>query len=67
MRSLTVRYVDGLADCFEVLNAQQDLLPAELALARNDFNQLMAIVQIHRALGGGWSRYTAPQAPPAGP
>jgi multidrug efflux system outer membrane protein len=63
VRISTVRYVDGRADYFEVLNAQQDLFPAELELARTEFNQLDAIVQIYRALGGGWSQYGAPPSP----
>jgi multidrug efflux system outer membrane protein len=67
VRISTIRYTDGKADYFEVLNAQQDLFPAETELARTERDQLVAIVQIYRALGGGWSQYAAPQAPPAAP
>jgi multidrug efflux system outer membrane protein len=63
----TVRFTEGRASYFEVLNAQQDLFPAETELARTERNQLVALVQIYRALGGGWSQYAAPQAPPPAP
>jgi multidrug efflux system outer membrane protein len=60
VRISTIRYTDGKASYFEVLNAQQDLFPAESELARTERDQLVAIVRIYRALGGGWSQYTAP-------
>jgi multidrug efflux system outer membrane protein len=67
VRISTIRYTDGKASYFEVLNAQQDLFPAETELARTERDQLVAIVQIYRALGGGWSQYQTPQPPPPGP
>ncbi len=67
VRISTIRYTDGKADYFEVLNAQQDLFPAETELARTERDQRIAIVQIYRALGGGWSQYTVPQPPPPAP
>jgi multidrug efflux system outer membrane protein len=48
------RYVAGKASYYEVLEAQQQLFPAELNLARTRRNQLLAIVAIYKALGGGW-------------
>ncbi|HET9301116.1 MAG TPA: efflux transporter outer membrane subunit, partial [Candidatus Polarisedimenticolaceae bacterium] len=48
------RYLSGLADYFEVLAAQQQLFPAENALAQTRFARLQTLVQIYRALGGGW-------------
>ena len=65
VRISTVRYVDGRADYFEVINAQQDLFPAELSLARTEASQLVSIVRLYRALGGGWSQYAAPAPAPA--
>jgi multidrug efflux system outer membrane protein len=56
-----IRFTDGRASYFEVLNAQQDLFPAAIELARTERDQLVALVQLYRALGGGWSQYTAPQ------
>jgi multidrug efflux system outer membrane protein len=51
----TVRFTGGLASYYEVLEAQQQLFPAENSLARTQLDQLLAVVQLYRALGGGWS------------
>jgi multidrug efflux system outer membrane protein len=37
-----------------VLDAERDLFSAELALTRTKRNELLALVQLYRALGGGW-------------
>ena len=50
----TQRYVNGQASYYEVLEAQQQLFPAENALARTVLNELLAVVQLYKALGGGW-------------
>jgi multidrug efflux system outer membrane protein len=51
----TDRYRQGLANYFEVLEAQQQLYPAQNALAQIRRNRLLAYVQLYKALGGGWS------------
>jgi outer membrane protein, multidrug efflux system len=51
----TVRYTGGLATYFEVLEAQQQLFPAETTLAQVELQQLVAVVRLYAALGGGWS------------
>ena len=48
------RYNDGIASYFEVLEAEQQLFPAELDLARTERDELVAVVSLYRALGGGW-------------
>src|SRR5262249_30770110 len=48
------RYNDGIANYFEVLEAEQQLFPAELDLARTQRDELVAIVTLYRVLGGGW-------------
>jgi len=48
------RYNDGVANYFEVLEAQQQLFPAQLDLARTQRDELLAVVTLYRALGGGW-------------
>jgi multidrug efflux system outer membrane protein len=50
----TQRYVAGKADYYEVLEAQQQLFPAELNLARTQRDQLLAVVTLYKTLGGGW-------------
>jgi len=54
VRLATLRYTSGLSAYFEVLDAQQQLFPAENSLARTQRDQLVAIVGLYRALGGGW-------------
>lgn len=48
------RYSAGKASYFEVLEAQQQLFPAENTLAQVRFSQLATIVRLYKALGGGW-------------
>lgn len=48
------RYKGGLASYTEVLDAQQQLFPAENSLAQADRDRLLAMVQLFKALGGGW-------------
>ena len=49
------RYLGGLASYYEVLEAQQLLYPAEISLSETSRDRRLAIVQLYRALGGGWS------------
>jgi multidrug efflux system outer membrane protein len=48
------RYRMGNADYYEVLQEQQLLFPAEDSQVQIQLNQLLAVVQLYRALGGGW-------------
>jgi multidrug efflux system outer membrane protein len=48
------RYVAGKASYYEVLEAQQQLFPAQLNLARTERDQFLAIVTLYKVLGGGW-------------
>jgi multidrug efflux system outer membrane protein len=49
------RYLGGLASYYEVLEAQQLLYPAEISLSVTSRDRRLAIVQLYRALGGGWN------------
>lgn len=51
----SVRYKEGKASYYEVLEAQQQLFPAENTLSRLEAARRLAVVQLYRALGGGWS------------
>ena len=55
VRLATIRYSAGLSSYVEVLDAQQQLFPAENALAQARFLRLSNFVQLYKALGGGWS------------
>jgi len=54
-RLSTSRYEGGLDSYLPVLDAQRNLFQGELDLARLRQQELAAIVQLYRALGGGWS------------
>jgi multidrug efflux system outer membrane protein len=49
------RYVGGQANYYELLQEQQLLFPAQNALTQTLLNQLLASVQLYKALGGGWN------------
>jgi outer membrane protein, multidrug efflux system len=57
----TLRYERGLSTQLDVLDAQRQLFSAELDLASTTRDQLTAVVQLYKALGGGWQ-----SQPPAG-
>ena len=50
-----LRYNAGKASYFEVLDAEQLLFPAQNALAQAQRDQLLAVVDLYKALGGGWN------------
>ena len=61
------RYIAGKSGYFEVLEAQQQLVPAENALAQTELDRWLVIVQLYQALGGGWKLSNAEwSGPPAG-
>ena len=49
------RYAVGRASYFEILDAQQQLYPAQTSLARAKADQYIAVIQLYKALGGGWN------------
>jgi multidrug efflux system outer membrane protein len=51
----TQRYQGGLDSYLQVLDAQRSLFQGELDLTRLRWQELTSIVQLYRALGGGWS------------
>jgi multidrug efflux system outer membrane protein len=50
----TTRYQEGKASYYEVLEAQQQLFPAENTLSRLEAARRLAVIQLYKALGGGW-------------
>jgi NodT family efflux transporter outer membrane factor (OMF) lipoprotein len=54
-RLATERYRGGLDSYLPVLDAQRTLFNGELALAQLRQRELASIVQLYRALGGGWT------------
>jgi multidrug efflux system outer membrane protein len=49
-----LRYRGGVDTQLTALDADRDLFDAELALAETKRDELLALVQLYRALGGGW-------------
>jgi len=49
-----VRYEGGVTSYLEVLYNEQELFNSELTLAQARLNEILSVVQLYRALGGGW-------------
>jgi multidrug efflux system outer membrane protein len=52
------RYADGIDDYLSVLSAQTDLYNARSTLVAAQLGQLTGLVDLYRALGGGWTGHT---------
>ena len=55
-RLAELRYQGGATSYLEVLDSDSRLFSAELGLADAQLSELLAYVQIYRALGGGWQQ-----------
>jgi multidrug efflux system outer membrane protein len=55
LRLAELRYKGGLANYLDVLVARRNLFEAELAMTGSRRLQLVSVVQLYKALGGGWS------------
>ncbi len=49
-----VRYRGGVDTLLSALDADRDLFGAEVTLSRIRLNELLSVVQLYKALGGGW-------------
>ncbi len=54
------RYRVGYASYFNVIDADRDLFTAELALSAARLSTQLSVVQLYRALGGGWQTERPP-------
>lgn len=54
LRLSQVRYLAGISSYFEVLDAERQLFESEMALSQTIRANHQAVVQLYRALGGGW-------------
>ncbi len=61
------RYDNGLSSYLEILIADQYLFEQELLLAQTRGAELRALVQLYRALGGGWQPEPGTEAAASGP
>ncbi len=55
LRLAELRYKGGLANYLDVLVARRNLFEAELSLTGTRRLHLVSVVQLYKALGGGWS------------
>jgi multidrug efflux system outer membrane protein len=51
-----LRYQGGVDSLLNALDADRDLFNAELSLAATRRNELLSLVQLYKALGGGWQQ-----------
>jgi multidrug efflux system outer membrane protein len=56
VRISTLRYKGGTTTYLEVLDSQRSLYAAELTLASARGDEFRSLVQLYRALGGGWQQ-----------
>jgi outer membrane protein, multidrug efflux system len=61
-----LRYRGGVADYLEVLDAQRSLFDAELTETSAQRDELVALILLYKALGGGWSESPETPEEPAG-
>ena len=50
-----MRYRGGVDTQLNALDADRDLFQAELTLAQLKRNEILSVVQLYKALGGGWT------------
>jgi len=51
-----MRYRGGVTSYLEVLDSDTRYFDAQISLAQADLNERLAMVQLYRALGGGWQQ-----------
>jgi len=51
-----IRYRGGVDTLLNALDADRDLFDVELGLAQTRRNELLTLVQLYKALGGGWQQ-----------
>jgi multidrug efflux system outer membrane protein len=56
VRLAYLRYNGGVSNLLEALDADRSLFEAELSLAQARRDELLTVVQLYKALGGGWQQ-----------
>jgi multidrug efflux system outer membrane protein len=54
LRLATSRYVEGVATYLDVLDSERQLFSAQMSEAQTEGAVLFALIQLYKALGGGW-------------
>lgn len=55
VRLAEMRFFGGVASYLEVIDAQREQYTAEIDLANARLGELLGVIDLYRALGGGWS------------
>ncbi len=55
IRLSTIRYDSGLSSYLEIIDAEIQAYPAATATVSYDLGRKVALVNLYRALGGGWN------------
>jgi multidrug efflux system outer membrane protein len=66
VRLSIVRYDSGLSSYLEIVDAQIQMYPAESAVVNYDLGRKLALVDLYRALGGGWNLNDSQWVSPGG-
>lgn len=56
-----LQYINGVINYLDVLDAQREYFDAQIGLSNAMRDELIAVVQIYKALGGGWQAVAMPQ------
>jgi outer membrane protein, multidrug efflux system len=56
VRLANTRYDSGMSSYFEVIDAKLELYPAEQFEVQYDLERKVALINLYRALGGGWNQ-----------
>jgi multidrug efflux system outer membrane protein len=62
-RLANMRYTGGVSSYLEVLDSERQLFDSELGLVRSYRDELVAIIRLYKALGGGWQEEAALKTP----
>jgi outer membrane protein TolC len=54
LRLAYIRYRGGVDTQLDALDADRDLFSAELSLSQIRLQEVLTVVQLYKALGGGW-------------
>jgi multidrug efflux system outer membrane protein len=55
-RLANIRYSNGVSPYLEVLDSERQQFDAELGLVRTQLSEMLAVVRLYKALGGGWQQ-----------
>jgi multidrug efflux system outer membrane protein len=61
-----LHYEGGVSSYLEVQDAERQVFSAELDLAQAQRDELAGVIQLYKALGGGWQAEPSAAPPPAG-